>query len=106
MAVQPVSEPHRPALPDGLHDWAGWDELVLDELVLDEQHVPTEAELAGEWSDPLTGRPPEADWWFDELSAEERDALFGPVDVAPAPPQAVGPGFADGGPDDRMPPGR
>jgi hypothetical protein len=88
MTSPPASPPRGPAMPggDGLLGWAGWDESVLDE------HVPTEDELAGDWRDPLTGRPPEADGWIDELSTEERDALLGPVDVAPAGPQGVGPG--------------
>jgi len=102
MSSPPVPPSHGPVLPggEGLHDWAGWDESALDE------HVPTDDELAGDWRDPLTGRPPEADGWIDELSAEERDAQLGPVDVAPPGPQAVGPGFADDGPHDAMPPGR
>src|SRR5215831_7053725 len=102
MSSPPVRPSHGPVLPggEGLHDWAGWDESALDE------HVPTDDELAGDWRDPLTGRPPEADGWIDELSAEERDAQLGPVDVAPPGPQAVGPGFADDGLHDAMPPGR
>ena len=102
MSSPPVRPSHGPVLPggEGLHDWAGWDDSALDE------HVPTDDELAGDWRDPLTGRPPEADGWIDELSAEERDAQLGPVDVAPPGPQAVGPGFADDGPHDAMPPGR
>src|SRR5215469_16437009 len=103
MTSQPASPPHGPApsCGEGEIDWAGWDESVLDE-----QYMPTEDELAGDWRDPLTGRPPDADGWLDELSVEERDAHFGPVDVAPAPPQAVGPGFAADGVHDDMPPGR
>src|SRR5215470_1788152 len=99
MTSPPVSPPHGPSLSGGEGQF-GWDESAVYE------DVPTDDELAGDWPDPLTGRPPGADGWIDELSAQERDELLGPVDVAPPLRDPEGVGFGATGPHDELPPGR